>query len=120
MPDLDQVTRWINGYLAVWNSNDPDGIRALFTDDATYQTEPYRPAWNGADEIVAGWLNKRDAPGETSFSWQLSNTAGDTVFVIGTTRYPAAVYSNLWIIELGDDGRCRRFTEWWMKHPGDD
>jgi hypothetical protein len=42
--------------------------------------------------------------------------------VRGSTRYLATgrTYSNLWVIVLDADGRCREFTEWWMEHPAPD
>ena len=39
MSDLDQVTRWIDAYVSAWNTNDPEAIGALFTDDAVYTTD---------------------------------------------------------------------------------
>jgi hypothetical protein len=28
------------------------------------------------------------------------------------------VYSNLWVIRFDADGRCREFTEWYMRRNG--
>ena len=45
-----------------------------------------------------------------------------TILYEGTTRYrePRQTYSNLWVIKLEPDGRCREFTEWWMLQPEPD
>jgi ketosteroid isomerase-like protein len=112
------LTAWIEGYVRAWNSNDPAEIGALFTDDAEYYTEPYRPPARGREAIVAWWLENRDEPGETSFTWQPLVVADDLAVVTGTTTYPDRVFSNLWVIRLTADGLCRQFTEWWMEHPG--
>jgi len=117
MSDLDAVTRWIDGYRRAWNSNDPEDIGRLFTDDAVYQTAPYHAPWQGRERIVAGWLEHQDEPGETSFEWQPISITDDVAVVSGTARYPETVYSNLWVIKLDPHGRCRAFTEWWMEHP---
>lgn len=119
MPDLDSVSRWIDGYVTAWNSNDPADIKALFTDDALYSTEPYRPSWQGSEAIVKGWLAHQDRPGETTFVWEPLQLTEDLAVITGTTHYPDRTYSNLWIIRLADDGRCQSFAEWWMKHPKD-
>jgi uncharacterized protein (TIGR02246 family) len=64
-----RVHAWIDSYIQAWNSNDPADIRALFTQDAAYHTEPYSPPWRGRDEIVRQWLDRKDEPGQTEFRW---------------------------------------------------
>src|SRR5687767_5642522 len=54
-----RVQAWIDGYVRAWNSNDPADIRALFTQDAAYLSEPYSRPWRGQDEIVRQWLDRR-------------------------------------------------------------
>jgi uncharacterized protein (TIGR02246 family) len=117
MTDLDTVTRWIDGYLRAWNSNDPEDIGGLFTDDAAYQAAPYRAPWQGREEIVAGWREHEDEPGEISFEWRPISITDEVAVISGTTRYPESAYSNLWVIKLDQAGRCREFSEWWMEHP---
>jgi hypothetical protein len=58
----ETVTAWVNGYIGAWESNDPTQIGALFTDNATYLTAPFRKPWVGRDAIVAGWLDRQDTP----------------------------------------------------------
>jgi uncharacterized protein (TIGR02246 family) len=117
--DEQRVATWIAGYVAAWNSNEPAAIAALFSEDASYRTDPYSPPWQGRDAIVEGWLGARDEPGETRFAWRLLHITGDVAVVQGTATYrtPPRTYSNLWLIRLQPDGRCREFTEWWMQHP---
>nr|BFE80772.1 hypothetical protein GCM10020093_033730 [Planobispora longispora] len=45
------------------------------------------------------------------------SVTAEVAIIQGTTAYPDLTYSNLWVIRLGSDGRCREFTEWWMQHP---
>jgi hypothetical protein len=109
-----ELDNWIGAYRAAWTSNAPDDIRRLFTDDAEYRTAPFRQPWRGHDEIVAEWTDRPDEPGTWSFEWSALVEQGDTRIITATTHYPDESYSNLWIIELGTDGRARSFTEWWM------
>jgi len=118
MTDLSRVTAWIDGYVRAWNSNDPDEIGALFTDDAEYYTAPFRTPWRGREQIVTQWLERRDEPGETTFEWAPVSVTAELAVIQGTTTYPAQRFSNLWVIRLAADGRCREFTEWWMEQPG--
>ncbi|MFB8146867.1 nuclear transport factor 2 family protein [Microbacterium sp. NPDC056003] len=108
--------RWIARYVTAWNSNDEADIRGLFTDDARYRYEPWRPAIEGSDAIVASWLERRDEPGTFTFEGDVAGIDGRTFFYSGVTRYDSGtVYSNLWVVALADGlERAESFTEWWM------
>jgi ketosteroid isomerase-like protein len=109
------VETWVGNYRAAWESNDPDQIRSLFTDDAVYERVPHDPkAWRGVDAIVAGWLSIKDEPGSTTFEWELLGVAGDRAFVQGASVYSKVTYDNLWVLRLAPDGRVSEFTEWYM------
>ncbi|HKP06584.1 MAG TPA: nuclear transport factor 2 family protein [Microbacterium sp.] len=118
--------RWVAAYENAWQTNDPDDIRGLFTDEAVYATQPWGEPWAGVDEIVDGWLEARDEPGSYTFEWEVSGVDGDRVFIEGRTVYAPDAdrpetrsYRNLWVIDLDEDGRARSFTEWYMTQPQD-
>ena len=111
----DATARWMDAYLTAWESNEPDDIRALFTENAVYYTEPWTEPWRGVDAIVAGWLDRRDEPGDHTFDWSPLVVTDDVWVVQGVTTYPGGKrYSNMWVIRAGDGGRAQEFTEWWM------
>jgi hypothetical protein len=114
------LKEWIDGYVRAWESNEPEEIGALFTDDALYYTEPYAEPWRGRAAIVEGWLAIKDEPGEATFEWQPLVETADLGIAVGTAAYrpPRHVYSNLWVIRFDGDGRCREFTEWYMRRNG--
>jgi len=117
--DEAAATAWVDRYRAAWESNDSGAIADLFTPDASYFAEPFRAPWQGRDEIVRGWLEHRDEPGTTVFSYEVLAIADRLAFVRGLTEYtapPPRTYSNLWVLELAEDGRASAFTEWWMAH----
>jgi hypothetical protein len=117
MPDRASVARWVEGYVRAWSSNDPDDIGDLFTPEATYRTTPHAEPWRGRGAIVAGWLDRRDEPGQATFEWDLLAIDGETVIITGETDYrePPIRYSNLWVLRLDAEGHCSEFTEWWMQ-----
>lgn len=105
----------MRGYLRAWESNDPGDIGSLFADDATMRFAPYGEAHRGEDAILEAWLSRGDLPGEWEFEWRPVAIDGDLAIIEGETRYRnGRIYSNLWLIRLGDDGRCRSFVEWYM------
>lgn len=110
------LQNWIDAYTKAWESNEPDDIRALFSEDAEYRTEPYSEPWVGHEEIVAGWLEAADTAGEWSFDWHALVETPDLCIVQGETEYnDGPDYNNLWVIRLAPDGRADSFTEWWME-----
>jgi len=115
--DRPALEDWVARYVRAWESNDPDDIRGLFTEDARYYTAPHREPWSGADAIVEGWLGRKDEPGDWTFDWEVLAICQDIGFVRGVTAYrsEAKEYSNLWEIRLADDGRCTEYVEWWME-----
>src|SRR6059036_197967 len=113
--DRTDVAAWVERYRRTWESNDPDDIESLFADDGRYLTEPYAEPWAGREAIVRGWLEHRDEPGQTEFTFEVIAVDGDLGIVRGQTKYldpPERVYSNLWLVRLDGDGRCREFVEW--------
>lgn len=119
--DTATVTAWMNAYLRAWDSNAPDDIRAMFTDDAEYRTAPFEAPRVGHDAIVAGWIEDQDQPGDYTFTWSEAGIDGDLAFVEGDTTYSdGRRYANLWVIRFAPDGRATSYTEWYMKYPAAD
>lgn len=128
MIDSDALQRWLIAYEHAWQTYDPDEIGALFTDDAEYRWHP----WDEGDEvargrvgIVAAWLSSRDTPGTYRGEYRPLVVHDDVAIAVGTSSYYRddtrtaldREYHNLWVLRFADDGRCRSFTEWYMKAP---
>ncbi|MBK5228358.1 MAG: nuclear transport factor 2 family protein [Actinobacteria bacterium] len=114
--EAERFQAWVERYRAVWESNDPAEVGALFTDDALYHDSPGQAPWTGRDAIVKEWIDRKDEPGETTFEYDVIASEGDLGLVRGVTHYltNGNVYDNLWEIVLDGEDRCSRFTEWWM------
>jgi ketosteroid isomerase-like protein len=108
---------WVQEYLQAWESNDPEDIGRLFSEEADYFTSPWRKPWRGRAPIVQGWLERKDPPGTWSFEYEVVTAEGSQGVVRGVTRYdePDPDYVNLWLIRLDDTGRCDEFVEYWME-----
>jgi hypothetical protein len=114
------VSAWVERYVRAWNTNNPDDIGTLFTHDAVYDHEPFAAGWHGRETIVRQWLGRQDAPGATTFRYEVLAAQASRGIVRGWTQYhtdPAREFSNLWVIEFGEGERCREFTEWWLRKP---
>lgn len=112
------AAQWVEGYRRAWLSNDPDDIRGLFTDDATYAYQPIGQPVTGIEAIVASWLESADQPGDCTFEYEVLSYTSGLAFVQAATDYSAVgrpVYDNLWVIRFAPDGRATSFTEWYME-----
>ncbi|WP_158861666.1 nuclear transport factor 2 family protein [Leifsonia sp. AG29] len=109
---------WVQRYLIAWRSNDPNDIRALFTEDAVYEYEPSAEPLRGREAIVRSWVDHPDQPGIWSFEWKIFLERPGLAIVRGCTDYVGRkLFDNLWIVQLAEDGRATRFTEWFMERP---
>jgi ketosteroid isomerase-like protein len=118
MTNREELARWTDAYVRAWDSNDPEEIRSLFTEDAQYFTEPHAKPWTGHDEIVREWLDRKDEPGDYTFRWEILSADGELGFVRGWTTYagdPPKEYGNLWVIRLESDGRASEYVEWYVR-----
>jgi hypothetical protein len=111
------ISAWVDAYVRAWNSNDPAEIGALFSEAAVYCTGPFDAPWTGREVIVREWLARQDAPGSTRFRCEVLAATADAHIVRGWTQYlkPPREFSNIWLVRLDGDGRCREFTEWWVQ-----
>ena len=115
--DKAAVAAWVERYVQAWNSNQAADIGGLFSEDAVYQTGPFDPPWKGRDTVVREWLGRQDAPGTTTFRFEVLAVDGERGIVRGWTTYhtPPGEFSNVWLIVLDESGRCREFMEWWVQ-----
>ncbi|HSL97567.1 MAG TPA: nuclear transport factor 2 family protein [Candidatus Deferrimicrobiaceae bacterium] len=124
-----EVQAWLNRYVEAWFAYDAIRIGELFSADAEYRYHPQDEPLRGRDAIVADWLNPggdpagRDAPGTVEGRYEPFAVDGARAVAIGTTTYWADAtratvehrYYNSWLLEFDADGRCRSFTEYFMR-----
>jgi ketosteroid isomerase-like protein len=132
MIDRAGVDGWLDDYVAAWKSYDRDAIGALFADDVEYRYHPYDEPVRGRESVVAAWREEaefpgasgRDEPGIYDGSYRAVAIDGDVAVAVGQSTYTdgpegpvAEVYDNCFLLRFDDEGRCREFTEWFVKRP---
>ena len=130
--DVESACSWLDRYVAAWLSYDPDEVAALFSEDVSYRYHPYDTPVVGREAVVASWLGEgesddassRDAPGTYDADYSPVAVDGDTVVATGTSRYRETpdgpvvrTYDNCFVMRFDDDGRCREFTEYYLRRP---
>ena len=131
--DTATVAAWLDAYVAAWKSYDPEAIGALFTDDVKYRFHPYDDPVEGREAVVESWLGEggregapgRDEEGTYNASYRPIAVDGDVAVASGSSTYTRGPggpidesYDNCFVMRFDADGRCREFTEWFMKRPG--
>jgi ketosteroid isomerase-like protein len=126
------VARWLDDYVEAWRTYDRDRIAALFTDDVEYRYHPYDEPIRGRDAVVESWLGEgdhegastRDREGTYDASYAPIAVDGDVAVATGSSTYferPGGpvekVYDNCYVMRFDGEGRCREFTEWFIKRP---
>jgi ketosteroid isomerase-like protein len=122
------VQRWLDAYNHAWITYDPDEIGALFTGDAEYRWHPWDEGdavVRGRSQIIAGWLESRDAAGTYRGAYRPLLVQNDMAIAVGMSFYYTdatqgtldRAYHNLWVLHFIGDGQCRSFTEWYMQAP---
>jgi SnoaL-like domain len=131
---MDRVVAqdWLDRYVAAWLSYEPDAIAELFSEDVAYRYHPYDEPIVGRDAVVASWLGESEADGASTRDEPETYDAtyapvavdGDVVVATGTSRYREVprgpvvrVYENCFVMRFDDAGRCREFTEYYLKRP---
>jgi hypothetical protein len=113
------VQTWLDRYVEAWRSYDRTQIEALFAEGALYSYHPWDEPLRGPQAIAEDWLSNQDEPGTWEASYRPLLIEGKRAVTTGTTTYSnGRVYSNLWEVDFDDQGRCTRFVEWFMRHPG--
>ena len=130
--DTADVDRWLQDYVAAWQSYDQAQIEALFAEDVTYRYHPYDEPVRGRAAVVASWLGEdapagassRDEPGTYDAGYRAVAVDGAVAVATGSSRYRARrggpiemTYDNCFVLRFDPDGRCTDFTEWYMKRP---
>jgi ketosteroid isomerase-like protein len=128
----EDVTRWLAAYVEAWKTYDRDQVEALFAEDISYRYHPYDDPIEGRDTVVQSWLeagefadsSSRDEPGTYDAFYRCVAVDGDMAVAIGSSSYKDSpdgpvvrVYDNCFVMRFDSEGRCREFTEWFMKRP---
>ena len=119
----EDVSGWLERYVAAWKSGGRSQIEALFTDDARYRYHAYDEPVVGKAAIADSWLEDPDAPGTFDASYECFAVDGDAAVAIGASTYFGAdgavdrVYDNVFVLRFEGEGRCSDFTEWYVKRP---
>jgi hypothetical protein len=127
----EDVQAWLDRYVNAWQTYDREQIAELFSEEAEYRYHPWDEPLRGRHAIVEDWLSpggdpaQRDVPGTVEASYRPYAVDDDVAVAVGTSTYYTDAsratlerrYHNAYLIAFDGAGRCRSFTEFFMKEP---
>jgi SnoaL-like domain len=119
----ESLQLWLDRYVEAWRTYEPAKIGELFSEDALYYYSPFdeQNHLRGREAIVADWLAEPNAPDSWKAHYVPVAVEGNVGVAQGRTRYfkpDGAVereFDNIFVLNFDEDGRCTRFTEWYMQ-----
>jgi hypothetical protein len=115
----DDFARWLDAYVDAWRTYDPAAIGALFSEGARYRYNPWDDPLVGRAAIVKDWMDNPDEPGTWTAEYRPWIVDGLDAVATGVSRYDDSdgkrEYHNVFLCRFDDEGRCREFTEVYLK-----
>jgi SnoaL-like domain len=135
--DKAEVDRWLRAYVEAWKSYNSEQIGDLFSEDVRYRYHSYDEPVVGRAELVRSWLGEtsdsgasdsgasdRDEPGTYDAAYRAVAVDGDVAVATGSSTYLSGpggvvkeVFDNCFVMRFDSAGRCREFTEWYVRRP---
>ena len=113
---------WLDRYIDAWRLLDPVAIGDLFSSDVRYAYDPFEEAVVGRKAVVDSWLADPDERGSWEADYEVLAIDGDAHVAHGRTRYLTddrsgvdREFANVFVCRFDAEGRCREFTEWYMR-----
>jgi len=107
---------WVVAYERAWRTAGTEGLRELFTDDASYRMSPYEEPAVGQAQIGELWERERQGHDEEfEITHEIVAAEADTAVIRVEVQYGPPQrnqYRDLWVVRFAADGRCREFEEW--------
>jgi nuclear transport factor 2 (NTF2) superfamily protein len=128
--DAHRVLAWVAAHDEAWQSNDPDAIGHLFSEDGIYHLGPWEGPWRGYSGPIVGrqaiaeaWSTAFDPDERFQADAEVLAIDGRRAVIRRTIAYEetgresASRYGCLWLVDFDGDGRCREYQEWYVREP---
>jgi hypothetical protein len=118
-----RVEEWAERYRRAWEEADDEAAAALFTDDATYKSDPFADPHRGCEAIRAYWRQVTASQANVTVVMGRPVVEGSRAVVEWWTQMDAEgsplTLPGALILDFSDDGRCRALREYYNFKPGE-
>jgi len=116
------VDVWLKTLAGAWEQRDPDAAAALFTDDATYSTDPHAPPKRGRSAIRAYWAGEIAGQDGVTVRFGTPVVSGNRATAewwatLHDSADGPATLAGIVVLRFAADGRCSDLREYWMASP---
>ena len=116
------VHDWAKRYARAWEEADADAAAALFTEDATYLSDPFGEPHRGRDGIRGYWRDVTSKQRNVEVSVGRTMVVGDRALVEWWTQMdsdgmPVTLPGAL-LLHFDESGLCRALREYWNLEVG--
>jgi ketosteroid isomerase-like protein len=124
MMDYAAAGDLLERYGTAWRTFDGDSWVGLFTEDAEYHEDPFKPPLIGHNALRAYLLHAAETQRDVEFTIERHWVSGTTVLAAwhatwaGREGGKVARVAGFLTAEVGADGRIGRFREWTVVAPG--
>ncbi len=116
---IAKVESWLKGYAEAWETLDADKVAVLFTEDATYQEDPYKDPFQGRKGIHEYWTTVTADQQDVNFTFEVLSVTGNTSTIhwhsefIQSSTGSTIILDGIFLLEFSQEGLCQSLKEWW-------
>ena len=114
--------QWLEGYRRAWVERDAHAAAELFTEDAIYREQPFKPPFSGRDAIRQYWATVTQAQSSVELRYGSPVVEGRRVAVewwanLVNDGSPITLAGEF-LLSFDEHGRCRELREYWTLTDG--
>jgi ketosteroid isomerase-like protein len=116
---IAKLDSWLKSYEEAWEMLDADKAAQLFTEDATYQDDPYKEPHVGREGIHNYWSTVTADQKDVDFTFDILSITGTTGIVHWHSEFvqPSSgstiILDGIFKLEFSQQGLCQNLQEWW-------
>jgi ketosteroid isomerase-like protein len=117
-----RIEEWAERYARAWEEADDEAAGALFSEEATYRSDPFREPYRGRDAIRAYWREVTASQSKVVVNVGRPVVAGNRAVVEWWTQMdndgtPVTLPGAL-ILDFEEGGRCQALREYFNLEVG--
>ena len=116
---VEKLESWLKAYEQAWEMLDADKAAQLFTEDATYQDDPYKDPHVGRKDIHKYWTAVTADQKDVDFTFEILSVTGSIGIAHWHSEFlqPSSgstiVLDGIFHLEFSQKGLCQNLKEWW-------
>jgi SnoaL-like domain len=114
-----QLESWLKAYGGAWEARDGEAAAGLFSEDATYQWEPYDEPFRGRAEIRDRWNQATADQDQVRFGFEIVAAPEEVAVVEWWCTFLLPKQESwmdlrgIFLLRFDEDGLCTELREWW-------